>query len=160
MQTIMTHEFEYNKKVFNKYYRGKFKYRNKTLYIIFQVITTLFLIVPGILFAIIYWGITNPITKYLLWKEEIKYNKGNNTKYQFFFNQDNITIKRNDEELSVVYNTFKKIRNDKNGVYLLSRNKDFFIPITEIENLEDLANILKNIKIAKIKLYNKKTKES
>ena len=153
MPNVCTKEFEYNKKVFNKYYRGKFKYRNLALYIVFQILTTMFLIVPGIMFAIIYWGISNPITKYLYWKEELKYNKGLISKYQFIFNEDYLTIKRNnEEELTVEYKVFKKIKNDKKGIYLLSKDRDFFIPMSEVENLEELANILEDVSNAKIKL--------
>ena len=50
------------------------------------------------------------------------------------------------------YSTFKKIKNDRKGLYLLSRNKDFFIPKTEIENLEELKELLEEVKNVKIKL--------
>lgn len=157
---VYTKEFEYNKRVFNKYYKGKFKYRNITPYIIFQVLTTLAFIIPGIMFAIIYWFITNPITKCIFWKEELKYNKGLISKYQFIFNEDQVLIKRNsNEELPIYYKTFKKIRNDQNGVYLLSKQKDFFIPNKEIEELPELVNLLKKVRNAKVKIVKQKTKK-
>ena len=153
MPRVYTKEYEYSKKVFRKYYSGKFKYRNIVPYIIFQVLTTMAFIVPGVMFAVIYWGISNPITKYLFWKEELRYNKGLISKYQFIFSKENITIRRNqEEEITLDYSTFKKIKNDRKGLYLLSRNKDFFIPKTEIENLEELKELLEEVKNVKIKL--------
>ena len=158
---VYTKEFEYNKRVFNKYYKGKFKYCNIVPYIIFQVLTTLAFIIPGVMFAIIYWFISNPITKRMFWKEELKYNKGLISKYQFIFNEENVTIKRNsDEELLIYYKTFKKIRNDEKGVYLISKTKDFFIPNKEIEELPELVNLLKKVRNAKIKLLKQKAKNA
>ena len=50
---------------------------------------------PGILFGVIYWFISNPITKSSLWKEVLYDNKGNLPLYRFFFLEDKLVVRRN-----------------------------------------------------------------
>lgn len=149
---IYSNEFEFTKKDFKKYYAGEFKYRSMGGYITIQILSLFALFIPGVLFAIIYWCISNPITKSSLWKGMLYQNKGNLIIYRFFFTEDTLIIRKNrNEELRINYANFKKIRMNKNGFFFLSKNGDFYLPIEQVKNITEIKEILSKLPNAKIK---------
>ena len=149
---IFSNEFEYTKKIFNRYYKAEFNARSLGAYIALQIVTLIPFVFPGILFAIIYWAISNPITKSSLWKEMLYDNKGNLPIYKFFFKEEELVVRRNrTEECTMQYSQFKKIIMNKKGVLFLSKQRDFYLPIEEVKNVEELKEILKKFKNCKVK---------
>ena len=149
---IFSNEFEYTKKIFNRYYSAEFSARSLGAYIALQIVTLIPFVFPGILFAIIYWAISNPITKSSLWKEMLYDNKGNLPIYKFFFKEEELVVRRNrTEECTMQYSQFKKIIMNKKGVLFLSKQRDFYLPIEEVKNVEELKEILKKFKNCKVK---------
>ena len=149
---IFSNEFEYTKKIFNRYYSAEFNARSLGAYIALQIVTLIPFVFPGILFAIIYWAISNPITKSSLWKEMLYDNKGNLPIYKFFFKEEELIVRRNrTEECTMQYSQFKKIIMNKKGVLFLSKQRDFYLPIEEVKNVEELKEILKKFKNCKVK---------
>ena len=149
---IYSKEFEYTKKVFNRYYKTEFIQRSLVSYVILQLFTLFPFVFPGVLFAIIYWFVSNPITKSSLWKEVLYDNKGNLPLYRFFFLEDKIVIRRNRvEECSMDYAEFKKIIMNKRGIIFLSKKADFYLPIEQVKNVDELKEILRKIKNCKVK---------
>lgn len=149
---IYSSEFEYTKKIFNIYYKKEFVQRSLVSYIILQILTLCMFTFPGILFAIIYWLISNPITKGSLWRATLYENKGRLPLYRFFFSDDSLIVRRNrNEELVMKYKDFKKIIIDKKGILFLSKKHDFFLPIEEIRNIDEIKEILKVNKNCKVK---------
>jgi RNA polymerase subunit RPABC4/transcription elongation factor Spt4 len=53
---VFSNEFEYTKKIFNRYYNAEFNARSLGAYIALQIVTLMSFVFPGILFAIIYWA--------------------------------------------------------------------------------------------------------
>ena len=149
---IYTNEFEYTKKIFNRYYSAEFFSRSLAGYIILQILLLNMLIVPGILFALIYWLVTNPITKASQWRHIIFENKGNQPLYRFFFEENSLVIRRNRvEECTMQYKDFKKIIFNKKGLIFLSKTQDFYIPVEEIKNKEEIIEILSKADNVKFK---------
>lgn len=149
---IYTNEFEYTKKVFNRYYRLEFYQRSLVGYIVLQILLLNCFFVPGALFAIIYWCITNPITKRSQWRNFLFDNKGNQPLYRFFFNENTLVVRRNRvEECTMQYKDFKKIVYTKNGIIFLSKTQDFFVPIETLKNKEEVKEILSNAQNVKFK---------
>lgn len=149
---VFSNEFEYTKKIFNRYYNAEFNARSLGAYIALQIVTLMSFVFPGILFAIIYWAISNPITKSSLWKEMLYDNKGNLPIYKFFFKEEELVVRRNrTEECTMQYSQFKKIIMNKKGVLFLSKQRDFYLPIEEVKNVEELKEILKKFKNCKVK---------
>ena len=149
---IFSNEFEYTKKIFNRYYRQEFKSRSLGAYIALQILTLMSFTFPGILFALIYWLVSNPITKSSLWKEVLYENKGNLPIYKFFFKDEELVVRRNrTEECTMKYDQFKKIIMNKNGIVFLSKQRDFYLPIEEVKNVDELKEILKKFKNCKVK---------
>lgn len=149
---VFSNEFEYTKKIFNRYYSAEFNARSLGAYIALQIVTLMSFVFPGILFAIIYWTISNPITKSSLWKEILYDNKGNLPIYKFFFKEEELVVRRNrTEECTMQYSQFKKIIMNKKGVLFLSKQRDFYLPIEEVKNVEELKEILKKFKNCKVK---------
>ena len=149
---IYTNEFEYTKKVFNEYYRAEFGQRGLAGYIVLQILLLNCFIVPGVVFAIIYWCITNPITKASQWRNFIFANKGRQPLYRFFFNENSLVIRRNRvEECTIPYKDFKKIVFTKKGIIFLSKVQDFFIPVDELKNKNEIIEVLQSAENVKLK---------
>lgn len=149
---IYTNEFEYTKKIFNRYYRTEFVCRSLAGYIILQIFLLNMLILPGILFALIYWFITNPVTKASQWRHIVFENKGNQPLYRFFFEENTLVVRRNRvEECTMQYKDFKKIVFNKKGLIFLSKTQDFYIPVEEIKNKEEIIEILSKADNVKFK---------
>lgn len=140
---IYTNEFEYTKKVFNRYYNAEFVNNGLGSYIALQIILLNLLVIPGIAFAFIYWVITNPITKAAQWRNFLFENKGNQPLYRFFFNENSLVVRRNRvEECTMQYKDFKKIIYSKSGILFVSKTQNFFIPLEELKNREEIKEIL------------------
>lgn len=153
LSDIYSNEFEYTKKIFNRYYKEEFIQRSLAGYIIIQILLLCALTFPGVLFALIFWLISNPLTKSSLWKGIIYENKGNQPIYRFFFTDDKLIVRRNRvEECTIEYKKFKKIVMNKKGILFLSKERDFYLPLEYVKNSKEIAEILGSQKNAKIKL--------
>lgn len=154
---LYTNEFEYTKKIFNQYYKAEFISNSLAGYIVLQILLTNFLFVPGVVFAIIYWCVTNPITKQSQWRNFLFDNNGNQPLYRFFFEENTLVVRRNRvEECTMQYKDFKKIVFTKSGLMFISKKQDFFIPIEEIKNKEEIIEVLSNANNVNFKLKIKK----
>ena len=49
------------------------------------------------------------------------------------------------------YSDFKKIIMNKKGIVFLSKKADFYLPIEEVKNVNELKEILRKIKNCKVK---------
>lgn len=153
LSDIYSNEFEYTKKIFNRYYKEEFIQRSLAGYIIIQILLLCALTFPGVLFALIFWLISNPLTKSSLWKGIIYENKGNQPIYRFFFTDEKLIVRRNRvEECTIEYKKFKKIVMNKKGILFLSKERDFYLPLEYVKNSKEIAEILGTQKNAKIKL--------
>lgn len=155
--SLYTNEFEYTKKIFNQYYRAEFISNSLAGYIVLQILLTNFFFIPGVIFAIVYWCITNPITKASRWQNFLFDNNGNQPLYRFFFEENTLIVRRNRvEECSMQYKDFRKIVFKKSGLMFISKKQDFFIPMTEIKNKEEIIEVLTKAKNVNFKLKIKK----
>ena len=150
---IYSNEFEYTKTIFNRYYKQEFIQRSLASYIVIQILLLGFFTFPGVLFALIFWLISNPITKSSVWRGIIHENKGNQPIYRFFFTETELIVRRNRcEECCIEYNKFKKIIMNNKGILFLSKKRDFYLPLEYVKNIDEIKEILSTVKKAKIKI--------
>ena len=163
---IYSNEFEYTKTIFNRYYKQEFIQRSLASYIVIQILLLGFFTFPGVLFALIFWLISNPITKSSVWRGIIHENKGNQPIYRFFFTETELIVKENMdrkkrnlivrrnrcEECCIEYNKFKKIIMNNKGILFLSKKRDFYLPLEYVKNIDEIKEILSTVKKAKIKI--------